>query len=149
MSTHFHGEGNIGSSPEFREFPHGNEEPRRLLRLNVYFDNPVPKKNGEYEDHGGFWAPVEVWHRDAERWASLYQKGMRVLVEGRLVRDDWQADDESLRTTYKINARSVGILPYRLGNVVVIGKEAETLATEAPAGTAAAGKEAARSSRKK
>ena len=42
MSTHFSGEGNIGSPPEYREFPNGNDEPRRLLRLNVYFDNPVP-----------------------------------------------------------------------------------------------------------
>jgi single-strand DNA-binding protein len=71
MSTHFHGEGNIGSPPEFREFPHGNNAPRRLLRLNVYFDNPVPLRDGEFEDRGGFWAPVELWHKDAERWASL------------------------------------------------------------------------------
>ena len=39
MSTHFSGEGNIGSPPEYREFPNGNDEPSRLLRLNVYFDN--------------------------------------------------------------------------------------------------------------
>ena len=25
MSTHFSGEGNIGSPPEYREFPNGNE----------------------------------------------------------------------------------------------------------------------------
>ena len=74
MSTHFVGEGNIGSAPEYREFPNGNDDPRRLLRLNVYFDNPIPKKDGEYEDRGGFWAPVELWHRDAERWQSLYQR---------------------------------------------------------------------------
>ena len=83
MSTHFVGEGNIGSAPDYREFPNGNDEPRRLLRLNVYFDNPIPKKDGEYEDRGGFWAPVELWHREAEHWKTLYQKGMRVLVEGR------------------------------------------------------------------
>ncbi len=75
MSTHFFGEGNIGTAPEYREFPNDNDEPSRLLRLNVYFDNPVPKKDGTFEDRGGFWAPVELWHRDAERWASLYQKG--------------------------------------------------------------------------
>lgn len=74
MSTHFVGEGNIGSAPDYREFPNGNDEPRRLLRLNVYFDNPIPKKDGEYEDRGGFWAPVELWHRDAEHWKTLYQK---------------------------------------------------------------------------
>lgn len=38
MATSFWGEGNIGSMPDFKEFPNGNEEPRRLLRLNVYFD---------------------------------------------------------------------------------------------------------------
>ena len=53
MSTHFVGEGNIGSAPDYREFPNGNDEPRRLLRLNVYFDNPIPKKDGEFEDRGG------------------------------------------------------------------------------------------------
>ncbi|MDR2031670.1 MAG: single-stranded DNA-binding protein, partial [Azoarcus sp.] len=121
----------IGSPPEFREFPHGNEEPRRLLRLNVYFDNPVPKRDGEFDDRGGFWAPVEIWHRDAERWASLYQRGMRVLVSGRMERDDWQADDETPRTTYKVNARSVGILPYRVEAVTLGAKpEGEAPATE-------------------
>ena len=74
MSTHFSGEGNIGSPPEYREFPNGNEEPRRLLRLNVYFDNPVLIKGGDFEDRGGFWAPVEIWHKDTERWQGLYLK---------------------------------------------------------------------------
>jgi single-strand DNA-binding protein len=66
MSTHFSGEGNIGSPPEYREFPNGNDEPRRLLRLNVYFDNPDSQEGGDFEDRGGFWAPVEIWHRDAD-----------------------------------------------------------------------------------
>jgi site-specific DNA-methyltransferase (cytosine-N4-specific) len=114
MSTHFYGEGNIGSVPEFREFPGGNDEPRRLLRLNVYFDNPIPKRDGEYEDRGGFWAPVELWHRDAAHWMSLYQKGMRVLVEGRTVSDKWEDADDNPRTTFKIEARRVGILPFRV-----------------------------------
>src|SRR5690606_21182848 len=87
MSTFFVGEGNIGSAPEFQEFPSGNDEPRRLLRLNVYFDNPVPTKDG-YEDRGGYWAPVELWHRDAERWAALDQQGRRVLVHGTTGHDD-------------------------------------------------------------
>ncbi|TCL02204.1 MULTISPECIES: single-stranded DNA-binding protein [Sodalis] len=114
MSTHFYGEGNIGSAPEFREFPNGNEGPRRLLRLNIYFDNPVPIKDGGFEDRGGFWAPVEIWHRDAQHWAGLYQRGMRVLVEGRTVRDEWEDADENERVTFKIEARRVGILPYRV-----------------------------------
>lgn len=123
MSTYFNGEGNIGSAPEFKEYPNGNEEPRRVLRLNVYFDNPVPKKDGEYEDRGGFWAPVDWWHKDAEHFAELFQKGMRVVVQGREERDDWVDDDNNDRATYRINARSVGILPYRIESVSLNPKQ--------------------------
>jgi len=126
MSTHFFGEGNIGSAPEFREFPNGNDEPSRLLRLNVYFDNPVPKKDGTFEDRGGFWAPVELWHRDAESWASLYQKGMRVLVEGRTVRDEWEDAEENESVTIEIEARRAGILPFRLESIKVSAKSSST-----------------------
>ncbi|MBD9466361.1 MULTISPECIES: single-stranded DNA-binding protein [Pseudomonas] len=124
MSTFFVGEGNIGSTPEFQEFSSGNDEPRRLLRLNVYFDNPVPRE-GSYEDRGGYWAPVELWHREAEHWSTLYQKGMRVLVEGRTVRDEWEDAEDNARVTFKIEARRVGILPHRVQNVVMRERSSE------------------------
>jgi len=95
------------------------------LRLNVYFDNPVPTKEG-FEDRGGFWAPVEIWHRDAERWAALYQKGMRrpgggAGREGRL--GGCRGNE---RVTFKIEARRAGILPYRIESVVLGAKPAAT-----------------------
>lgn len=124
MSTFFVGEGNIGSAPEFQEFSSGNDEPRRLLRLNVYFDNPVPRE-GSYEDRGGYWAPVELWHREAEHWSTLYQKGMRVLVEGRTVRDEWEDSEDNARVTFKIEARRVGILPHRVHSVVMRERSSE------------------------
>lgn len=124
MSTNFINEGNIGSAPEFHEYPNGNEEPRRVLRLNVYFDNPIPGKDGSYEDRGGFWRPVDWWHRDAEHFASLFQKGMRVAVPGREERDDWTDEQNNPRTTYRINARGVGILPYRIDSVTMSPKQA-------------------------
>jgi len=129
MSTHFYGEGNIGSAPEYREFPNGNDEPRRLLRLNVYFDNPVPTKDGNFDDRGGYWAPVELWHGQAERWSTLYQKGMRVLVEGRTVRDEWE-DSDGPRVTFKIEARRIGILPYRVETVTMTKPAASTDPTQ-------------------
>lgn len=121
MSTQFYGEGNIGSPPEFHQFPNDNDEPHRLLRLSVHFDNPVPVKDG-FEDRGGFWAPVEIWHADAERWSKLYQKGMRVLVAGRTVRDTWQDSEENERVTFKIEARRIGILPYRIESIAMGAK---------------------------
>ncbi|MFK0033738.1 single-stranded DNA-binding protein [Pseudomonas monteilii] len=118
MSTLFVGEGNIGSVPEFQEFNTNPEEPRRLLRLNVYFDNPVPC-DGNYEDRGGYWAPVELWHRDAEHWSTLFQKGMRILVEGRTVKEEWEDSEDNARVTFKVEARRIGILPHRLASVTM------------------------------
>ena len=117
MSTFFVGEGNIGSDPQFFEFPNGNEEPRRLLKLNVRFDNPVPVKDG-FQDRGGFWAPVEIWNANAENWADLYQKGMRAIVQGRMVSQEWEKEGEK-RVTFKIEARSVGILPHRVLSIAI------------------------------
>ena len=82
----------------------------------------MPKKDGTFEDRGGFWAPVEIWHRDAEHWKDLYQKGMRVLVIGRMEREPWEDKDEKPRETWQINARSVGILPYRIESVTLSPK---------------------------
>ncbi|WP_420480614.1 single-stranded DNA-binding protein [Pseudomonas aeruginosa] len=116
MSTQFIGEGNIGSPPEYREFPMATTilavaPAERVLR------QPVPTKGGEFEDRGGFWAPVELWHHDADRWQQLYQKGMRVLVVGRMERDPWTDNEDQPRETWQVNARSVGILPYRIESV--------------------------------
>lgn len=119
MSTKFWGEGNIGTKPEFREFANGNKEPRRLLRLNVYFDNPVPKGDGEYEDRGGFWANVELWHKDSERYSELYSKSMRVLVIGRMVMDKWEDDNGVECRAMKVQASRVGILPHRLQSLIL------------------------------
>lgn len=102
------------------------------MRLNVYFDNPVPKKDGTFEDRGGFWAPVEIWHRDADHWKDLYQKGMRVMVEGRTVKDEWEDAEENERTTFKIEARRVGILPFRVESVKLSAKPAGEQDNDAP-----------------
>ena len=101
------GEGNIGSKPEFKEFSNGNDEPRRLLRLNVYFDNSIPR-DGKYEDRGGFWANVELWHKDAERYAQLYAKGVRVLVQGRMQMDKWEDDEGEENSAMKVQASRIG-----------------------------------------
>ena len=118
MGTRFFGEGNIGSDPTLKMFPgNGNQAPRGVLRLNVRFDNLVPGDDGMV-DRGGFWANVEIWGRHVEQWASLYQRGQRVLVVGRMVQDAWEKDGEQ-QTAFKVQAERVGILPFRISQVVM------------------------------
>lgn len=115
--------GNIGGDPEYREFPNGNQDPRRLCRLNVYFDNPVPDGKGGREDKGGFWMAVEWWHREAERYSELLQKGMRISVSGRLVKDTWNdSKTNEEKSALKIQATQVSVGLTRIDDIVMAVK---------------------------
>ncbi|MCL2872296.1 MAG: single-stranded DNA-binding protein [Betaproteobacteria bacterium] len=119
MSTIFVGEGNIGLV-EVKPFVDGNKEPRFLLRMGVYFDNPVKVKE-KFEDKGGFWADVELWMgEDAKKWSVIYQKGQRVLVQGKMVRNDWKDEATgSDKFAFKVRARRVGVLPFRVESITM------------------------------
>lgn len=119
MATAFSGEGNLGSDPEFLEFPNGDNEPRRLLRLNVYFDNQVPKSSGGFDDKGGFWANVDWWHRDAKHFAGLFAKGQRVLILGKMVLEQWEDDKNQQQSAMKVRADRVAMLPHRIASVAM------------------------------
>lgn len=109
----------MGAEPELKTFPQGNESPRKMLRLNVRFDSPVPSKEG-YQDRGGFWAAVEIWHQEADEWHNLYQKGMRVLLQCRMTYQEWEDKTTGeKRSAFKIEARDVGILPHRLLSIAL------------------------------
>ncbi|KNX78325.1 single-stranded DNA-binding protein [Pseudomonas sp. 250J] len=122
MSTPVVWEGNVGNAAEHRSFPNGNKDPRHMLRLNVMFDNSIPDGQGGYKDRGGFWANVEWWHQDAERFAALFQKGMRVVVIGRAIMDSW-TDKQSGQevSALKVEASRVAILPHRIEHVSLSG----------------------------
>lgn len=118
MSMYFFGEGNIGLLLEYCEFFNGNDEFSCLLCLNVYFDNFVFKKDGIFEDCGGFWVLVEIWYCDVEYWKDLYQKGMCVLVIGCMECEFWMDNEDQLCEIWQINVCSVGILLYCIEFVV-------------------------------
>jgi len=88
--------------------------------------NAVPIGDGEFEGRGGFWSPVEIWHRDAKHWQSLYAKGMRVLVQGRMVHEEWEDTEGKPRQTFKVQAQRVGVLPYRIEAITLTQKPADT-----------------------
>lgn len=122
MGTPVVWEGNVGNAAEHRSFANGNKDPRHMLRLNVMFDNSIPDGQGGYKDRGGFWANVEWWHQDAERFAALFQKGMRVVVIGRAIMDSW-TDKQSGQevSALKVEASRIAILPHRIDHVSLSG----------------------------
>lgn len=124
MSTLFFGEGNLGGDAEFHEFPNPDDEdaPYRLLRTRVYFDNPVRQKDGTFKDRGGCWMTVELWHAAAERWSKLFRKGLRVVVHGKTITEDWTDSEGRLQVTSKVDAKLMAILPYRIEAITLTPK---------------------------
>uniref|UniRef100_UPI000F058DAE single-stranded DNA-binding protein n=1 Tax=Pseudomonas viridiflava TaxID=33069 RepID=UPI000F058DAE len=85
-----------------------------------------------FEDRGGFWANVEFWHKDAEHYANVYQKGMRVLIQGRAIMDSWTKDGEDL-SALKVQASRVGILPARIEAVHLAASQPQHASRPQPA----------------
>lgn len=138
MGTAVVWEGNIGSAPEYKRFQKDNQDARHLLRLNVYFDNSIRLQDGSYEDRGGFWANVELWHRDAESYSRLYQKGMRVLIEGRAVLDSWKDGNGVEQAAMKVQANRIAFLPQRIESITLGQGTGQSQARPAPSSTAPA-----------
>lgn len=84
MRNIFVDEGNLGADPVLKYVPvttpNGTEQ-RPVLELNVRFD-VQKKKNGAYEDVGGFWATVSQWGKLAEINHQFLKSGCRILVVG-------------------------------------------------------------------
>jgi len=57
---------------------------------------------------------------------------MRVLVEGRMVHEEWEDGEGKSRQTFKIQARRAGILPYRIEAITLSPKPADTQKNESP-----------------
>jgi single-strand DNA-binding protein len=103
MSNQFTGTGNIGTAPTVRHVP-SNGEQRAVAEMRVYFDRRVPKRDGGFEDKGGFWLTVAVWGTLAEQAAATLQKGARIQVAGSLRQETWNdkntgAERSELRLT--------------------------------------------------
>src|SRR3546814_17849297 len=62
---------------------------------------------------------------------------MRVVVTGRMEREPWTDNEDQPRETWQINARSVGILPFRIESVTISPRQQETAQDTQPNSQAA------------
>lgn len=76
---------------------------------------------------------VEWWHRDAERYSQLLQKGMRVTVFGRQVKDTWRdRDSQEEKSALKIQATQVTVGLHRIVDIVMEAKQPQGQSGQAP-----------------
>jgi single-strand DNA-binding protein len=110
MGNKFYGEGNLGTDPELKRLDPDDDE-NAVCNLRIYFDKPVPKKDGDgFEDKGGFWMNVEIWGKRGIACHQLLKKGNRVTVDGSFIGKRWN-DKDSGEEQFGLTVRAKRVNP--------------------------------------
>ena len=124
--------GNLGRDPEMRYTPQGTPVTNFTVATNRTYTNA----NGEQVKET-IWFRVSAWGKLAETCNQYLKRGMRVLVEGRLIPDlatggprIYTRQDGTVGAAFEVRAQVVRFLTSRA--------EAEELAANAGAGSTAA-----------
>ena len=97
--------GNLVDDPELRFTPAGQPVARfRIASTPRHKD----KETGEWKDGDSLFLTCNVWRQAAENAAESLQKGMRVIVTGRLRQRSYETKQGEKRTVYEIEANEVG-----------------------------------------
>ncbi|KAB1141386.1 single-stranded DNA-binding protein [Streptomyces luteolifulvus] len=96
--------GNVVADPELRFTPSGAAVTNfRMASTPRKFN----RQTNEWEDGEPLFLGVAVWRQQAEHVAESIQRGMRVIVVGRLTQRQYEATDGSKRSSYEIRADEV------------------------------------------
>lgn len=129
--------GNLVDDPELRFTSSGAAVAKfRVASTPRTFD----RQTNEWKDGESLFLTCSVWRQAAENVAESLQRGMRVIVQGRLKQRSYEDKEQVKRTVYELDVEEVGA---SLRNATA--KVTKTTATrERPAEPVAAGAPAGR-----
>ncbi len=97
--------GNLVDDPELRFTPSGAAVANfRIASTPRTFD----KNTNEWKDGEGLFLSCAIWRQAAENVAESLQKGMRVVVQGRLKQRSYETREGEKRTVYELDVEEVG-----------------------------------------
>ena len=97
--------GNLVDDPELRFTPAGQPVARfRVASTPRYLD----KSTNEWKDGDSLFLTCNVWRQAAENVAESLQRGMRVIVSGRLRQRSYETKEGEKRTVYEVEVDDVG-----------------------------------------
>jgi single-strand DNA-binding protein len=97
--------GNLVNDPELRYTPTGQAVATfRVASTPRYMD----RNTNEWKDGESLFLSCNVWRQAAENVAESLQRGMRVIVVGRLKQRSYETREGEKRTVYEIEADEVG-----------------------------------------
>jgi single-strand DNA-binding protein len=97
--------GNLVDDPELRFTPAGQAVARfRVASTPRFRDNST----GEWKDGDSLFLTCNVWRQAAEHVAESLNRGMRVIVSGRLRQRSYETKEGEKRTVYEVEVDDVG-----------------------------------------
>ncbi|GAA4130527.1 single-stranded DNA-binding protein [Actinomadura keratinilytica] len=97
--------GNLVEDPNLRFTPSGQAVASfRVASTPRFFD----RQSGEWKDGEALFLTCNVWRQAAENVAESLQRGMRVIVQGRLKQRSYETQQGEKRTVYEIEVDEVG-----------------------------------------
>jgi single-strand DNA-binding protein len=97
--------GNLVDDPELRFTPSGAAVANfRVASTPRTFD----RQSGEWRDGETLFLSCSVWRQAAENVAESLQKGMKVIVQGRLKQRSFETREGEKRTVFEIDVDEVG-----------------------------------------
>ncbi|MEU8267935.1 single-stranded DNA-binding protein [Sphaerisporangium sp. NPDC049002] len=97
--------GNLVDDPELRFTPSGQAVARFRIASTPRF---MDKQTNEWKDGESLFLTCNVWRQAAENVAESLQRGMRVIVQGRLRQRSYETKEGEKRTVYEVEADEVG-----------------------------------------
>ncbi len=97
--------GNLVDDPELRFTPSGAAVAKfRIASTPRYLD----KTTNEWKDGDSLFLSCNVWRQAAENVAESLQRGMRVIVQGRLKQRSYETKEGEKRTVFEVEVDEVG-----------------------------------------
>ncbi|NBV07819.1 MAG: single-stranded DNA-binding protein [Flavobacteriia bacterium] len=91
--------GRLGVQPEIMNFDSG----RKLARFTLATKERYKNKQGEWQEEVS-WHVINTWGKTAERVEKILQKGQEILLEGKLVSQNYKTSEGVKRNAIIIEA---------------------------------------------
>ena len=97
--------GNLVDDPQLRYTPTGQAVANFRVASTPRF---LDRNTNEWKDGDSLFLTCNVWRQAAENVAESLQRGMRVIVSGRLRQRSYETKEGEKRTVYEIEVDEVG-----------------------------------------
>jgi single-strand DNA-binding protein len=97
--------GNLVDDPQLRYTPTGNAVANFRIASTPRF---MDRQTNEWKDGDSLFLTCNVWRQPAENVAESLQRGMRVIVSGRLRQRSYETKEGEKRTVYEVEVDEVG-----------------------------------------